>query len=170
MEIKFLAADPALAEFFYEHRQDPENKRFNPLLPSTLESLRERLSKASSDWNEFETAESFLWFLELDSKLIGIASVQNINRMMMTAEIGYGISTEVRGQGLATKAVHSLTKQAFEQTPLRKLIAFVHEDNKPSRKLLEKIGYINEGTLREHYLINGEPANEVIYGILRREF
>jgi len=170
MEIRFLPADPALAGFLYEHRQDPINKRYNPLMPSTIDDLRSRLSKASSDWREFETAESFLWFLELNSQLVGIGSVQNINRMMLTAEIGYGVQPEFRGKGLATTAVRSLVKQAFENTPLRKLIAFVHVDNLPSRRLLEKVGFIQEGLLREHYVINGEPVNEAVYGVLRREF
>lgn len=169
MRLSFKPADPNLAEFFYEHRQDPVNLRHNPLIPSTIEMLRERLSKASSDWNKFESAESLFWFLECDSQLVGIASIQNINRMMLTAEIGYGISPEFRGKGLVTVAVQSMTKNAFESTKLRKLIALVHDQNVASQRVLEKVGYKKEGLLREHFLINGEPANEIIYGILRDE-
>jgi ribosomal-protein-alanine N-acetyltransferase len=169
MEITFRPADPDLAEFFYEHRQDPINLRHNPLIPSTIEMLRERLSKANSHWDDFESAESFFWFLEHESRLVGISSVQNINRMMLTAEIGYGISPEFRGKGLATLAVRQLTESAFEKTPLRKLIAFVHDQNLASCRVLEKASYRREGILREHFLINGAPANEVIYGILRKE-
>lgn len=169
MDITFVSANPNLAEFFYELRQDPINKRYNPLLPATIESLRKRLSQASSDWADFDKADSFFWFLQHESNLVGIVSLQNINRVMLTAEIGYGIATEVRGRGLATQAIYQLTRNAFAQTPLRKLAAFVHEDNLASRKVLEKIGYRNEGLLRAHFLINGEPANEIIYGILRTE-
>ena len=62
-----------------------------------------------------------------------------------------------------------MTQRTFSESPLRKLIAYVHEDNAASRKVLEKAGYEAEGLLREHYLINGMPVNEVIYGVLRRE-
>ena len=88
---------------------------------------------------------------------------------MLTAEIGYGIAPEARGNGYATEAVRLVTHRAFTKSPLRKLIAYVHEDNVASRRVLEKVGYAAEGLLREHYLINGMPVNEVIYGILRRE-
>jgi ribosomal-protein-alanine N-acetyltransferase len=46
----------------------------------------------------------------------------------------------------------------------------VHEENLPSRKLLENVGFHQEGILREHYLVNGKPANEIIFGLLRRDF
>jgi ribosomal-protein-alanine N-acetyltransferase len=62
-----------------------------------------------------------------------------------------------------------MTEDAFRQTPLRKLIAYVHEENTASTRVLEKAGYTREGLLREHYLVNGLPANEIIYGILRQE-
>ena len=88
---------------------------------------------------------------------------------MGTAEIGYGVSASARGQGIGVQAVRVISKRIFAQTPLRKLIAFVHEDNAPSRKLLERVGFQGEGLLREHYLVNGIPSNEVIYGLLRDE-
>ena len=87
---------------------------------------------------------------------------------MLTAEIGYGIASEARGNGYATEAVRQVTRRAFAESPLRRIIAYVHEANTASTKVLENAGYIAEGLLREHYLINGVPTNEVIYGILRR--
>ena len=88
---------------------------------------------------------------------------------MLTAEIGYSIAPEARGNGYATEAVCLVTRRAFSESPLRKLIAYVHEDNVASRRVLDKAAYTAEGLLREHYLIEGMPVNEVIYGILRRE-
>ncbi len=49
-------------------------------------------------------------------------------------------------------------------------MAYVAEDNIPSRKLLEKVGFQQEGICREHYIINGKPTNEILYGILRSEY
>ena len=86
---------------------------------------------------------------------------------MLTAEIGYLVAPQARGKGLATYGVRTLADLCFQKTPLRKLIAFVHEDNEPSRRVLEKLGFKAEGLLREHYLVAGKPANEVIYGLLR---
>jgi hypothetical protein len=86
---------------------------------------------------------------------------------MLFAEIGYAVAAEERGRGYATAAVRTVTELMFRQTPLRKLIAFVHEGNHASRRVLEKAGYRQEGFLREHYVVNGKPANELLFGILR---
>lgn len=169
MEIKLVETSPAHAEFLAEGRKDPDMLRFNPLVPTTLEELREQLSKVSSDWSEFDRTESFCWLIEVDTQLAGHVILKNINRMMLTAEIGYGISAEARGKGIATKVVQMFTRQVYEHTPLRKIMAFVHWENVASQKVLEKVGYKKEGLLREHYLIAGEPVDEIIYGILRRE-
>lgn len=169
MSITFAPSDPALAEWWFQDRQEAETLRFNPLAPSTVESLKERLSKASSDLGLFDTSDSYFWFVKEDDRIVGHVTMQNINRMMLTAEIGYGISSSFRGRGLATLAVHKLAKEAFSRTSLRKLIAFVHEGNVPSRKALEKVGFRQEGVLREHYLVNGVPTDEVIYGLLRSD-
>ena len=170
MNIKLMPPDPNLAPLFFEWRQDSEAKKYNPMMTSTVEELRERLSKAGSDFTQWDKFDAFFWFVNLDNNIVGNISLQNINKTMLTVEIGYAIAASSRSKGLATAAVKLLTQKVFALTPLRKLIAMVHEDNVASQKLLEKIGYRQEGLLREHFLVNGEPANEIIYGILRRDF
>ncbi len=169
MEIEFVKSDPKFAENFWEWRQDPQTIKYNPLALSNIDALRKRLSSSESDLTEFEKSDSFLWFIKFNNELAGQVNLSNINRMMLTAEIGYTIAPFVRSKGVATAAVLLLTKNAFNQTPLRKLIAFVHDENTPSKRVLEKVGYKQEGLLRDHYLVNGIPANEAIFGILKKE-
>jgi len=167
--ITLVPANPGLAEYWQENREDPETRRYNPLMPSTVESLRERLSQASSDLAEYERANSYFWAIQAEGEVVGHVTLQNINRTMLTAEIGYGVSQAARGQGVGTQGVGLVAHNVFSQTLLRKLIAFVHEENLPSRKLLERLGFRQEGLLREHYLVNGIPANEAIYGLLKSD-
>lgn len=168
--LSIVPANPNHAEAWYSWRQDPEAKKYNPFAPSSIEALRERLSKASSAISQFDKAENFIWLLKEGEEVVGNLSLHNINRMMLTAEIGYMISPQARGKGFATYCVRYLTQLCFEKTPLRKLIAYVHEDNIPSARVLEKNGYKAEGLLREHYLIDGKPENEIIFGILAKEW
>jgi ribosomal-protein-alanine N-acetyltransferase len=168
--LSILPVDADHAELWHAWRQDPFARKYNPFAPSPVEALRERLSKAASDLSLFGQAENFIWLLMEGDQVVGNLNLHNINPMMLTAELGYMISPESRGKGLATFCVRWLTRHCFENTPLRKLIAYVHEDNLPSRRVLEKSGYQAEGLLREHYLIEGRPANEVIFGILRRDW
>lgn len=138
-------------------------------MSQNLSELEARLTDACSDWKLYEVKDSFFWFISDGKEVVGTASLQNINRMMLTAEIGYGVFADYRERGIATQIVHKLTTDTFQNSNLRKLIAFVHEQNIASRSVLEKSGYIKEGLLREHYLVNTLPVNEVIYGILRKD-
>jgi [ribosomal protein S5]-alanine N-acetyltransferase len=156
-------------ETLFAWRNEPVMRRYNPVEELALESLHASCSTARSDFVHFKDAEMFFWFIKSQEQLVGNISVRNINRRMQTAEIGYGIAAEARGNGYATAAVRLVTQRTFSESPLRKLVAYVHEDNLPSRKVLENVGYKSEGLLREHYLVNGMPVNEIIYGILRRE-
>ncbi len=169
MKLMLVPADPSLAEWWFRARQDDETVRFNPLLASTLESLRERLSQSSSDLGDYETANSYFWALERDGQVVGHVTLQNINRLMLTAEIGYGVDAKARGQGVGTQGLRLVVENVFAMTPIRKLIAFVHEENVSSCRVLEKVGFLKEGLLRAHYLVNGVPANEAIYGLLRSD-
>ncbi len=67
-------------------------------------------------------------------------------------------------------AVAALVDKAFNESPLRKLVAYVHDQNLPSCRVLEKLGFQREGFLREHYIINGSPENEILFGLLKREW
>lgn len=169
MQITFKPVDPSLAESLYEYRQDPVTKKYNPLMSIGLEDLRRRLSKASSNLKDYATAEEFFWYVEFEGRIAGNVSIKEVNRTMLTAEIGYGVYAWARRRGVATYAVKTISEKVFALTPLRKLIAIVHEQNLASRKVLEKVGYVQEGLLRQHYLVNGQPANEIIFGLLRGE-
>ena len=150
-------------------RNDPVSLKYNPVQDLSLKALHKMYAASHSDLSDFNNAKLFFWFIECDKKLVGNIVMRNINRLMLTAEIGYNIAPESRGRGYATEAVRLVAQKAFTESPLRKLIAYVHEDNIASRKVLEKVGYKAEGLLREHYLIKGAPVNEIFHGILRRE-
>lgn len=90
--------------------------------------------------------------------------------LVFDAEIGYDVSQELQGKGIGTAALKLFVDKIFSSTPLRRLMAYVAVDNIASRRILEKVGFKQEGLLREHYLINGIPTDEVVYGLLRSDF
>jgi ribosomal-protein-alanine N-acetyltransferase len=169
-DLRLTPADPALAEWWHGTRQETETLRYNPLLPMTVEQVRERLMRSSSDLRaDYDRIDDFFWAARLGDELLGHVTLQNINRTMGTGEIGYGIAERARGRGLGTEVVRRLARMAFAESPLRKLVAFVHAENVASRRALEKAGFVQEGLLREHFVVNGVPADEAIYGLLRAD-
>jgi RimJ/RimL family protein N-acetyltransferase len=156
-------------ELLYEWRKDAVVRQYNPVDDLSVMELHERYAAARSSFADFSNAVQFFCLLYTGDSIVGNISLKDINRRMLTAEIAYSIAPEARGNGYATAAVRLVTQRAFTESPLRRLIAYVHEDNVASQRVLAKVGYTPEGVLREHYIVNGNPVNEIIYGILRRE-
>ena len=59
--------------------------------------------------------------------------------------LGYTFSYKHHRKGYAFEALSALTEMLHEQYPEMEFISFVDPENKPSRKLLEKLGYTDLG-------------------------
>src|SRR5215467_61416 len=83
-------------ELLYAWRKDSVVRQFNPVEDLSLESLHDRYAAASSDFADFNTADLFFWLIKAGETIVGNISVKEINKRMLTAEIGYGIASEER--------------------------------------------------------------------------
>ncbi|HOC33303.1 MAG TPA: GNAT family N-acetyltransferase [Ruminococcus flavefaciens] len=63
------------------------------------------------------------------------------------AEIGYGINYEYQGYGYATEAVKAISEWAFKQPNVTALEAETNEDNISSKRVLDKCGFVLNGTI-----------------------
>lgn len=170
MDISLVPYRPAYAELFIRWRSQPLTIRHNPLKPFRDEDIVKALEGNGNDLSDLEEYDTYQWFVECDGNIVGNVSIKNINHMMMSAEIGYGFDEAFHGKGIATRAVELLMNKVFAETDLRKIFAYVHDKNIASCRVLEKVGFKKEGLLREHFIINGVPENEVFYGLLREEW
>jgi len=87
-----------------------------------------------------------------------------------TATLAYWIAPDRWGNGYATEAVELLCEHAFEDRRLNKLRADVLVSNDASRRLLEKLGFEREGTLREEKFVGGDYEDVHRYGLLADEW
>lgn len=101
--------------------------------------------------------------------LIGDLPVR-VDGAFPVAEIGYSFTPSAQGQGLATEAVTALVDWLFERYGLRRLEAYLHPDNLPSARLLERLGFLHEGVKRLSFGSDDDPSDDPIYGLLRDEW
>ena len=64
-------------------------------------------------------------------------------------EIGYGVLPEYEGQGYTTEAVQAMTQWAFQQKDVVFVETETDPENKASQRVLEKCGFVPDGTTRE---------------------
>lgn len=83
-----------------------------------------------------------------------------------SAEIGYWLTEEFWGRGIATEAVRMTCRAAFEQYGLARVYAAVYSYNKSSCRVLEKCGFLMEGVLRKSVFKNGQLFDSYVYGLV----
>ena len=168
MHIDLVPFSPEYLPLFFRWRQQASTRRHNPLDVLDLAALHASL--AAEPTAPAPDVPGCRWFVRADGAVVGSVSYKNVNTTMGYAEIAYGFCETVHGRGIGTAAVRQMVDRVFAETTLRRLVAYVHDTNAASCRLLERLGFTREGLLREHFVIQGEPANEVAYGLLRREW
>jgi RimJ/RimL family protein N-acetyltransferase len=104
-----------------------------------------------------------------DGRLVGCASLREIDREHLQAELGYWIGVPYWNQGFATEAARALVQLGFEQLGLNRIYAHHMARNRPSGRVLERIGMRCEGVLRQRVRKWGKFEDVVLYAILRED-
>jgi ribosomal-protein-alanine N-acetyltransferase len=119
---------------------------------------------------QYEIGESADWGIEFNNKLVGMCSFINWSEVDHSAELGYFIGHDYWRMGIAKEAVTELIRYAFKTVELNRIEACCNDSNIASEKVMQSVGMIYEGTLREDRIIKGIIRNTKVYSILRKEF
>ncbi|MFI6480883.1 GNAT family N-acetyltransferase [Nonomuraea sp. NPDC050663] len=87
-----------------------------------------------------------------------------------SASLGYCIEEAMWGNGYATEAMQALLGWGFDTLDLNRVQAEADTRNVASARVLEKVGFVREGTLREDCVVDGVVSDSWVYGLLRREW
>ena len=105
-----------------------------------------------------------------DGAFIGWCSLTRWNPDYRSASMGYCLDEAAWGHGYATEAGRALLQWAFDTLDLNRVQAETDTRNAASARVLEKLGFVREGTLREDCVVNGEVSDSWVYGLLRRQW
>jgi RimJ/RimL family protein N-acetyltransferase len=99
-----------------------------------------------------------------DDRLIGFCRLGLTG--IRAAKLGYAVAAEHWGKGYATDAVRSALEFAFGPLDLHRVTAAIGPDNAASQALVERLGFVREGVLRDHVFTNGAWRDSVLYSML----
>ena len=119
-----------------------------------------------------DSGEIFPWAIadRGSDRLIGALTLFSLHTAQRRAEIGYSLSPDYQGRGLATEALRQGLGFAFDELGLVRIEADIDPRNTSSWRLLERIGFVREGLLRKRWRVNGEICDTAFYGLLEEEF
>jgi RimJ/RimL family protein N-acetyltransferase len=105
-----------------------------------------------------------------DGAFIGWCGLTQWNADYRSASLGYCLSDVAWGYGYATEAARALLQWAFVTLDLNRVQAETDTRNVASARVLEKLGFVREGTLREDCVVDGEVSDSWVYGLLKRQW
>ena len=140
--------------------------------PMSGEAVAEHIQDRQRPWFFEDGKWCSLAVLERgkDRRLLGEMVFRMESKVDSRAEIGYRFHPDSQGKGYAFEASKALVDFLFDAFALHKLVAYCEPANLASRRLLSKLGMIEEGLQREHVHVDGEFRDLCSYGLLRREF
>lgn len=135
----------------------------------TNDEVKELLNKYIS---AYEKEDCYRWaiILKENSECIGQIAYFLVDNKNHFAEIEYCIGKNFQRNGLATEATKAVIKYGFENINLHKVQISHKSINISSRKVIEKCGFVYEGTLRAFFYENGKYIDRLYYSILKDEF
>lgn len=147
-------------------------EQWNPTTPdefftlaSQVQRLRNELALARDGW-----MMRLYLFHRADTgreRVIGDLALNNIIRgAFQSCHVGYKIDQGELNRGLMTEALRCTITYAFDQLKLHRIEANIMPHNQRSRRVAEKLGFVEEGLARKYLKINGRWEDHIHYVIL----
>ncbi len=155
----------------YDLFADPEVARYTDTGP--FESLAE--AEEVMEWIDgiFANHLGMRWALALktdEDEMIGTAGYNQWHRWNHSAEIGYDLMRDVWGRGLMVEALRAVLGFGFREMALNRVEADVTVGNEASVRVLERLGFHQEGLSRQRGYWKGGYHDLLLFGLLRNEW
>lgn len=139
--------------------------------PACLAELHDYWARARADFETGLTRDLSLGLIVRETgELIGAASLRPFQGSPEIIDLGYALAKPFHGRGYATEGVGALVEHGFAARGMERCFACVFTGNGASRRVLEKLGFTHEGTLRRSIRKRGEWKDEWMMALTRPEW
>lgn len=155
--LKYWVSDPKIQSMYSE-----------PVY-SDKQEVKELLDKYIS---AYDKEDYYRWaiILKETGECIGQVAYFMVNNNNHFGEIEYCIGSAFQRKGYATEATKAVIKYGFDKINLHKVQICHKSINAASQRVIEKCGFVYEGTLRDFFYLDGEYVDRLYYSILKDEY
>ncbi|MET8153365.1 GNAT family protein [Actinoplanes sp. NPDC049668] len=166
--VRLRAMEPSDAEALWRWNHDPEVMRWmNDNYAQSLTRVRTYLQeRPRNDYGDV------LFGIEVigDGRLVGLIRLHGAEPETGKAELDiYLGEKDAWGKGYATDAVRRVCRYGFDKMRLHKITLTVVTENHAARQVYDKVGFAEEGRLREVFRRDGRWYDKYTMGLLERE-
>jgi ribosomal-protein-alanine N-acetyltransferase len=135
----------------------------------TRSAYRRRLRRYADDIRA-DQAYAFFAFQQSNGALVGGLTLSGVRRgVTQSCSLGYWMGEAYAGRGLMTDAVRAIVPYVFETLRLHRLEAACLPTNEPSKRLLRRVGFTEEGYARQYLRIDGAWRDHVLFAMLESD-
>lgn len=148
---------------------DPRVTRYFGQQP--MASLDEATQRVQTFHTAFEEQAGVRWAItsRADGQFIGTCGFWRLIKPHFRAEIGYELAPEWWGQGVMPEAVEAVLTFGFTVMGLHSVEAQIHPANRASRRVLEKLGFRQEGYFHENFYdpVEAQFTDTAVFSLLK---
>jgi ribosomal-protein-serine acetyltransferase len=130
---------------------------------NTAESARAFIARAAQQEHDGHGFHLGLW---RGATLLGGIPCWSLDPVHRVAEIGYWLSADARGTGLATTATKAVVTHLFVGRGVNRVEFQCRTENAPSRQVAQRVGGRLEGIRRQSHLVGGAFRDHAVYAVL----
>ncbi len=108
-----------------------------------------------------------IWF---ENRMVGGIGLHQINWNSRKTEIGYWLSENAQGKGIMTRSCRALVDYLFSELRLNRVEIRCATGNERSRAIPRRLGFKEEGILRQSHALRGVLVDHVINAMLAEEW
>jgi ribosomal-protein-serine acetyltransferase len=105
-----------------------------------------------------------------DGSIAGVIGHHAVSWPHRSTSLGYWLGERFQGKGTMTAAARALIDHSIDVWDLNRVEIRAAVDNAASRAIPERLGFREEGTLREAEVVGGRPHDTVVYSMLSAEW
>jgi ribosomal-protein-alanine N-acetyltransferase len=164
--LRLRPVDETDADDLFALHSNPHVLRYWDSPPWTGRERAELFITASRQMAETGTGVRLAVDRAPDGAFIGWCSLTRWNPDHRSASLSYCYGEAGWGHGYATEAARALLMWAYDTLDLNRVQAEADTRNAASARVLEKLGFVLEGTLREDCVVAGEVSDSWVFGLI----
>lgn len=169
MTIRMLSGRDAQA--LYE-RTDESRAYLKQWLPwlDDMKSVDDSLTFIKNSFQLYNDRKGLTAGIFLNEVLVGIIGFNNLDFQHKIGYIGYWLAENYQGRGIMTTAVSAVVTYGFTELSLNRIELRAASENKPSRAIAERLGFTQEGRIRQAEWLYDHYVDHIVYSVLREEW
>lgn len=121
-------------------------------------------------FENIDSSENGASLLICANEPVGSIQLYPVNDGQGWANLGFWVAPDQQENGYATEACELIIEYGFDELRLHRISAVAMAPNTASRMVLERLGFVHEGTNREAAFANGKYVDDEQYGLLQEEW